>query len=53
MGLAEEEGGCQLSADDIGRLARLVAREAPEAAQLLEECYDEAIRLEEVGLCSQ
>jgi len=40
-------------ADDIEGLARLVAKQDPEGAQMLEGCYDQVTRLEDLGLCGE
>lgn len=39
--------------DGIEGLARLVVRQDPEGARLLEERYEEVMRLEDIGLCSE
>jgi tetratricopeptide (TPR) repeat protein len=53
MEVTEKEAVRWEDADDIEGLARLVARQDPEGARLLEECYDEVVRLEDIGLCSE
>jgi tetratricopeptide (TPR) repeat protein len=53
MGLAEQGNRRWLEADDIEGLARLVARQDAGGAQLLNECWDRATRLEDIGLCSE
>ena len=53
MELTQKEDSRWLDADGIEGLARLVARCDPEGARLLEERYDEVMRLDTIGLCSE
>jgi|SRR5215213_1502820 len=53
MESAEEEDRSWQDVDGIEGLARLVARQDAEGAQLLNECWEEVTRFEDVGLCSE
>lgn len=53
MESSKKEAGRWEDADGIKGLAHVVARQDPEGAQMLVECYDEVVRLEYIGLCGE